>query len=129
MISDVSKEKWGDRVCLWGNIDLIHTLPYGTVEEVEAEIRQRIKEAGQSGGYICATANSITDFCKIENIFAMTGAAIVMQYRIILSNGFKSFFRTSVVDEFEKSRIHSRLAFAYRASRHRPFDKNSLTDH
>lgn len=74
MISDVSKEKWGDRVCLWGNIDLINTLPYGTVEEVEAEVRQRIKEAGQGRSYICATANSITDFCKIENIFAMTGA-------------------------------------------------------
>ena len=70
----VAKEKWGNRVCLWGNIDLIHTLPYGTVGEVEAEVKQRIKEAGQGGGYICATANSITDFCKIENIFAMTDA-------------------------------------------------------
>jgi len=70
----VAKEKWGNRVCLWGNIDLIHTLPYGTVGEVETEVKQRIKEAGQGGGYICATANSITDFCKIENIFAMTDA-------------------------------------------------------
>lgn len=70
----VAKEKWGDRVCLWGNIDLIHTLPYGTVEEVEAEVKQRIKEAGKGGGYICATANSVTHYCKIENIFAMTGA-------------------------------------------------------
>ncbi len=70
----VAKEKWGDRICLWGNIDLVKTLPYGTVEEVEAEVRQRIEDAGRGGGYICATANSITDFCKIENIFAMTDA-------------------------------------------------------
>jgi len=70
----VAKEKWGDRVCLWGNIDLVHTLPYGTVEEVEAEVKQRIQEAGPNGGYICATANSITNWCKIENIFAMTAA-------------------------------------------------------
>jgi len=69
-----AKEKWGDRICLWGNIDLIHTLPYGTVEEVEAEVKQRIKEAGPGGGYICATANSVTGFCKIENVFAMTNA-------------------------------------------------------
>jgi uroporphyrinogen decarboxylase len=70
----VAKEKWGDRICLWGNIDLVNTLPYGTVEEVEAEVKQRIRDAGVGGGYICATANSITGFCKIENVFAMTNA-------------------------------------------------------
>jgi uroporphyrinogen decarboxylase len=69
-----AKEEWGNRICLWGNIDLVNTLPYGTVEEVEAEVKQRIKDAGAGGGYICATANSITGWCKIENIFAMTNA-------------------------------------------------------
>jgi uroporphyrinogen decarboxylase len=70
----VAKEKWGDRICLWGNIDLVQTLPYGTVEDVEVEVKQRIREAAPGGGYICATANSITGWCKIENIFAMTAA-------------------------------------------------------
>lgn len=70
----VAKEKWGNRICLWGNIDLVQTLPYGTVEDVEAEVKQRIQEAAPGGGYICATANSITDWCKVENIFAMTAA-------------------------------------------------------
>jgi uroporphyrinogen decarboxylase len=70
----VAKEKWGDRICLWGNIDLVQTLPYGTVDEVEAEVKQRIREAGPGGGYICGTANSITGWCKIENVFAMTRA-------------------------------------------------------
>ena len=69
-----AKEKWGDRICLWGNIDLVHTLPYGTVEEVEAEVKQRIEDAGKGGGYICATASSITNFCKPENVLAMTDA-------------------------------------------------------
>ena len=70
----LAKETWGDRICLWGNIDLVHTLPYGTTAEVEAEVRQRIKDAGKGGGYICGTANSITGYCKIDNIFAMTDA-------------------------------------------------------
>jgi uroporphyrinogen decarboxylase len=52
----------------------VHTLPYGTAEEVEAEVKLRIKEAGPGGGYICGTANSIASFCKIENVFAMTDA-------------------------------------------------------
>jgi uroporphyrinogen decarboxylase len=70
----IAKEKWGDRICLWGNIDLVQTLPYGTVEDVAAEVKQRIREAAPGGGYICATANSITGWCKIENIFGMTAA-------------------------------------------------------
>ena len=70
----VAKEKWGDRIFLWGNIDLVKTLPYGTVEDVEAEVKQRIEDAAAGGGYICATANSVTGFCKIENVLAMTNA-------------------------------------------------------
>jgi uroporphyrinogen decarboxylase len=70
----IAKDTWGDRICLWGNIDLVNTLPYGTTAEVEAEVKQRIEDAGKGGGYICATANSITGYCKIENIFAMTEA-------------------------------------------------------
>ncbi len=31
-------------------------------------------DAGKGGGYICATANSVTDFCKVENVLAMTNA-------------------------------------------------------
>lgn len=68
------KEKYGDRVALWGNIDLIQTLPYGTEEEVETEVKQRIQEVGKGGGYILGTANSITDFCKVENVVAMSRA-------------------------------------------------------
>ena len=70
-----AKETWGDRICLTGNIDLVHTLPHGTVEEVETEVKQRIKKLAPGGGYICASANSITDYCKPENVIAM-GKAI-----------------------------------------------------
>ena len=61
-------------VPLYFLIDLVNTLPYGTVGEVEAEVKQRIRDAAVGGGYICATANSVTGFCKIENVFAMTNA-------------------------------------------------------
>jgi uroporphyrinogen decarboxylase len=44
------------------------------VEEVDAEVKQRIEDAGKGGGYICATANSIANFCKLENVLAMTAA-------------------------------------------------------
>ncbi|MGD9137130.1 MAG: uroporphyrinogen decarboxylase family protein [Desulfobacterales bacterium] len=68
------KDEYGDRICLWGNIDLVYTLSRGTVEEVEAEVKQRIKKLAPGGGYILASANSITEFCKPENVLAMATA-------------------------------------------------------
>ncbi|MCK5837146.1 MAG: hypothetical protein KAH09_07765, partial [Desulfobacula sp.] len=49
-------------------------LPYGTIEEVEAEVKERIQKIGKGGGFILGTANSITDFCKVENVMAMSRA-------------------------------------------------------
>jgi uroporphyrinogen decarboxylase len=68
------KQKYGHKLCLWGNIDLNYTLTRGTPEEVDAEVKQRIGEAGPGGGYICASANSLTPYCKKENIQAMLDA-------------------------------------------------------
>lgn len=68
------KELYGDRVCLWGNIDLRYTLTRGTPEEVEKEVKQRIAEAGPNGGYILGSANGLPEYCKLENIWAMAQA-------------------------------------------------------
>jgi uroporphyrinogen-III decarboxylase len=73
------KQKYGDKVCLIGNIDLDYTLTLGTEEEVEREVRDRIERIGEGGGYIISSANSITNYCKPENIRAMARA--VRQYR------------------------------------------------
>lgn len=69
-----AKDKWGDKVCLWGNVDLHHALTMGTVEEVEAEVIRCMKEGAPGGGYICASSNSITNYCKLENVRAMINA-------------------------------------------------------
>jgi uroporphyrinogen-III decarboxylase len=68
---DALKAKYGDRVCLVGNIDLDYTLPLGTTAEVEAEVRNRLEKVGRGGGYMISSANSITDYCKVENVWAM----------------------------------------------------------
>jgi Uroporphyrinogen decarboxylase (URO-D) len=65
------KEKYGDKIAVWGNIDLHYTLTRGTTEEVKAEVKQRIEEVGPGGGYIISSANSLTDYCKPENVIAM----------------------------------------------------------
>lgn len=68
------KREYGDKVAIAGNIDLDYTLTQGTPEEVEAEVKQRIAEAGPGGGYIITSANSLTNYCLVENVFAMAHA-------------------------------------------------------
>lgn len=68
------KLAYGDRICLVGNIDLHYTLTLGTPEEVDAEVKERIETIGKGGGYMISSANSITSYCKIENVWAMIGA-------------------------------------------------------
>ncbi|MBM4307056.1 MAG: hypothetical protein FJ115_13295 [Deltaproteobacteria bacterium] len=68
------KAKYGNRVCILGNIDLDYTLTLGAPEEVDREVKGRIAVAGQGGGYIITSANSLTDYCKVENVWAMAHA-------------------------------------------------------
>jgi uroporphyrinogen decarboxylase len=49
-------------------------LTLGTPEEVDQEVKERIAQAGQGGGYIISSANSIPNYCKIENVLAMSEA-------------------------------------------------------
>ena len=68
------KRLYGDRLCLIGNIDLHYTLTRGTPEEVEAEVKQRIETIGPGGGYMISSSNSITSYCRVENVWAMVNA-------------------------------------------------------
>jgi uroporphyrinogen decarboxylase len=69
------KEHCGDKVCLLGNISCTEVLVTGTEEEVEAEVKQAIEDAGPGGGYIISSSNTIHPGCKPENYIAMVRAA------------------------------------------------------
>jgi len=68
------KQLVGHKVCLTGNIDCAHLLPYGTVAEVRAAVRQAIADAGPGGGYLLASSNSIHSSCNPQNLIAMVQA-------------------------------------------------------
>lgn len=68
------KELIGDRVCLAGNIDCAHLLPFGSAEDVRDAVKQTIDDAGKGGGYILTSSNSIHSSCKAENLVAMINA-------------------------------------------------------
>jgi uroporphyrinogen-III decarboxylase len=71
---EAMKRDYGDRLCLIGNIDLHYTLTQGAPEEVEDEVRRRIEVVGAGGGYMISSANSITSYCRVENVAAMVDA-------------------------------------------------------
>jgi uroporphyrinogen decarboxylase len=70
------KRKWGDHLALIGNIDLGHALTLGTPQEVEAEVRQRIRELAPGGGYCVGSSNSIASYVPLANYRAMIEATL-----------------------------------------------------
>ena len=71
------KREFGDRLTFWGaGIDTQFTLPYGTTEEIRAEVQGRIRDLAPEGGYIFATVHNVQCDVKPENVVACYDAAI-----------------------------------------------------
>jgi uroporphyrinogen decarboxylase len=79
MDARVLKEKYGEQLCFEGGVSVQKTLPFGTVEDVRAEVEERISVLGKDGGYILGPSHSIQAGTPVENIYAMFETA--MQYR------------------------------------------------
>ncbi len=65
------KEKYGDRICIFGNVDCAWTLTRGTVEQVVKETRAAIASAAPGGGYVLSSSNVIHAAVPVENALAM----------------------------------------------------------
>jgi len=65
------KEEYGDRFALKGNVDCIHTLPFGSVDDVVNETKEVIRKAAHGGGLIVSSSNSIHSQVKPGNYLAM----------------------------------------------------------
>lgn len=68
------EDRYGETICLIGNVDVTYVLPLGTVEETVRETRRCIQEAASGGGYILSSSNSIHNAVRIENLKAMIEA-------------------------------------------------------
>jgi len=71
MAPEKLKKEFGDSLCFHGGIDIIKTLPSGTVEDVRDEVLARKHVLGKNGGYILASSHHIQPDTPIENIIAM----------------------------------------------------------
>ncbi len=70
------KAMYGRDLTFWGGIDTQRTLPFGTPEEVRAEVRRRTEDLAGNGGFVLAAVHNIRPEVKPENICAMYEAAL-----------------------------------------------------
>ena len=68
------KSEFGDRLAFWGAIDTRDVLPFGSLNDVREEVRQRFLDLGPGGGYVVASSHSVTDDVPPVNYQAMIQA-------------------------------------------------------
>jgi uroporphyrinogen decarboxylase len=68
------KTQFGDRLSFWGAIDQQQLLPFGTPEEIEAEVKAKIEVLGRGGGYMCSPAHIVQADTPAENVEAFIAA-------------------------------------------------------
>ena len=65
------KKAFGKDLSFHGSVDVQQVLPFGTVEEVEREVKQCIDALAPGGGFILAPAHNIQPDTPIENIITL----------------------------------------------------------
>jgi hypothetical protein len=74
------KRTYGDQVVFWGGgVDTQDALPFGTPDEVFAQVRERLKIFGAGGGYVFNPVHNVQARTPTENLLAL--------YRSFKENG------------------------------------------
>ena len=69
------KREFGRDLCFWGAIDTQHVLPHGSADDVRAEVRRRIDDLADGGGYVVSAVHNIQQEVPAENVLAMCDEA------------------------------------------------------
>ena len=71
----VLKEKYGRDIVFWGGgIDTQKLLPFGTPDEVKAQVKERCEIFGRDGGFVFNSIHNVQANTPTENIVAMFDA-------------------------------------------------------
>lgn len=72
MDTKILKKEFGKDLVFWGGgIDTQFTLPHGTAEQIEAEVRRRIDDLAPGGGFVFATVHNIQADVPARNVMTM----------------------------------------------------------
>ena len=65
-------DTFGGRIVFWGGgVDTQQTLPFGTPDEVRAQVAERVRIFGRKGGFVFNTIHNIQCNTPVENVLAM----------------------------------------------------------
>jgi uroporphyrinogen decarboxylase len=73
------KQSCGDKLCLFGNIDVAGVLSSGMPEEVRADALDHLRRLAPGGGYVCGSSHDIGENVPFANFVAL--AETVCSYR------------------------------------------------
>jgi len=74
------KERFGDVITFWGGgVDTQKTLPFGTPEDVHAEVWERLRVFSPGGGYVFNPVHNVQAGVPVHNLLAMY--ATVQEWR------------------------------------------------
>ena len=65
-------ERFGDQVTFWGGgVDTQQVLPFGTPEEIKAQVHERMKIFGRDGGFVFNPIHNVQAEVPVENLLAL----------------------------------------------------------
>lgn len=66
------KAEYGDRFTFWGGgVDTQSVLPFGTPDDVRAQVSERVRILNQGGGFVFSTIHNVVANVPAENLVAM----------------------------------------------------------
>ena len=69
-VCEISRRYKG-RLAFLGGLSIQKTLPFGTPDEVRAEVRRLIEEVGAGGGYVLSPSHDVPGDVPLENLLAL----------------------------------------------------------
>ena len=76
MEHDTLKRRYGKRLVFWGGgVDTQTTLPFGSLEDIRNQVRERTRLLGKDGGYVFSTIHNIQSDISPEKIMAVYDTA------------------------------------------------------
>ena len=63
-------DQYRGRLAFWGGVSTQRTMPYGSADDVRAEVR-RMVDLGRDGGYILSPSHSVEGDVPVENLVAL----------------------------------------------------------
>ncbi len=76
MDTQALKREYGSAITFWGSVDTQDVLPFGTREEVEAEVKRRVDDLAPGGGFVLAAVHNIQPEVPPENVVTMFDTAL-----------------------------------------------------